>query len=63
MTKKQMVQEILEDMYARSGKTVEEVDRRFKGYLNHISKAEVEEIHSIRCGNGKASLKPFDWSR
>lgn len=63
MTKKQMVQEILEDMYARSGKTVEEVDRRFKGYLNRISKAEVEEIHTIRCKRDTSSLKPFDWNR
>lgn len=60
MTKKQMVQEILEDMYRYN--PVEQVDRRFKGYLNRLPKAEVAEIHSIRCGGGKAELKPFNWN-
>lgn len=61
MTKKQMIQEILEDMYRHN--PAEQADRRFKGYLNRISKAEVEEIHSIRCGRGKENLKPLAFGR
>ena len=58
-TKKQMVEEILEDMYKYNCK--DDVDRRFKGYLNRLGKAEVEEIHSIRCKRDTAGLKPFSW--
>ena len=58
-TKKQLVGEILEDMYKYNSKDV--VDRRFKGYLNRLSKTEVEEIHNIRCKGDMSGLKPLNW--
>lgn len=58
-TKKQLVNEILEDMYKYNSKDV--VDRRYKGYFNRLSKAEVEEIYNIRCKRDMSGLKSFNW--
>ena len=49
LTKKQMVQEILEDMYRYN--PADEVDKRFKGYLGRLTKDEVAEIHRNRFEN------------
>lgn len=49
MTRKQIVEAIMNDMYKNASTTSkQELDRRYKGYLNSLKKAELETIYSNR---------------
>lgn len=48
MTKKQLIEAILNDMYNRSGDDVQTVNTRWRGWLNRQAKAQLEGIYNVR---------------
>ena len=48
MTKAEMVNRILDDMKKRSDTNPQEIDRRFKAYLNRQNKTDLAAIYNNR---------------